>query len=74
MDDPHANSVKSGDGAPTRIMKPRYCYLCRSSCKKDDYCHGCKKCICSRCDKNNVIGPHEPEAHRASPGEEGEQL
>lgn len=47
-----------------KVARPRYCYLCRATCTQDDYCHGCKKTICKRCDKAEVTGQHEPEAHR----------
>ena len=47
--------------------KKAKCYFCGLPCIDEDYCHGCRESVCSKCDVRGMeleFASHSPEEHK----------
>jgi len=57
-------SVCNGTMIDLRVRLAPQCYFCGTPCYEEDFCYGCRKYVCSRCDETHPVGHHQPEEHK----------
>lgn len=62
--------IAQGDGDPGTFVPVGPCAFCGLPCSDDDFCFGCKRLVCERCDKrpsaSELLAPtHDAAQHGA---------